>query len=191
VAEPQFNIKLADVWTFWHTKTNNVKIQNKQSAWWLKRSKQTYAKYFLNNSCLGIVMHFVLESWLMIALSSSSKPPIFFSLFTRLLTAFSGQILSFLSSPPFLSSSNRLTTDGDVWNIDGSNDIMYRSLLVTFQRQPSSKQPVIRWRDWPTTADFRSREQRDKMLTADNARTYRYNMLQYLHPYTWIKPTLR
>ena len=70
-----------------------------------------------------MVTHLVLVSWVVSAFSSSSKPPIFFSFFTRLFTAFSGQILSFLSSL-FFRSRRRLITGADEWKTDDSIDIV-------------------------------------------------------------------
>jgi len=75
-------------------------------------------------------MHLVFESWVVSAFSSSSKPPIFFSFFTRLFTAFSGQILSDLSSP-FFRSRRRLITGADGWKTAGSID-MFCQLIVLY-----------------------------------------------------------
>ena len=57
---------------------------------------------------LGMVMHFVLADWEVMAFSNSSKPPLFLSFLTRLLTAFS---LHFSSPSPRFQPSNRFTGD--------------------------------------------------------------------------------
>lgn len=53
------------------------------------------------SSHLGMVTHFVLLFWVLIAFSSSSSCPVFFSFFTRLFTAFSHHFSS--CPPPFCS----------------------------------------------------------------------------------------
>ena len=60
---------------------------------------------------LGIVIHFVFKSWVVIAFSNSSTPPLFFNFFTRLLTAFSDHLSSF-SMSPFFQPKRRLTIGG-------------------------------------------------------------------------------
>lgn len=60
---------------------------------------------------LGIVMHFVLGSWVDRAFVNSSNPPVFFSFLTRLFTAFSDH-LSSLSCSPFFHANKRLTIGG-------------------------------------------------------------------------------
>jgi len=57
---------------------------------------------------LGIVIHLVLALCEETAFSSSSKPPLFLSFLTRLLTAFS---LHFSSPSPLFQPSNRFTGD--------------------------------------------------------------------------------
>ena len=66
---------------------------------------------------LGIVMHFVFTSWVVIAFSRSSNPPVFLSFFTKLFTAFSDHFSS-LSLSPFFQPSNRFTIGGVNGNID-------------------------------------------------------------------------
>lgn len=70
-----------------------------------------------NDTHLGMVMHLVLTFCSVIAFSSSSRPPVFFSFLTKLLTAFS---LHFSSPSPFFQLSSRLTT-GDA---NGSIDVI-------------------------------------------------------------------
>jgi len=62
-------------------------------------------------------MHFVFESCVVIAFSRSSKPPLFFSFFTKLLTAFSDHFSS-LSLLSFFQPSNRFTIGGVNASID-------------------------------------------------------------------------
>ena len=66
---------------------------------------------------LGIVMHFVFASWVVIAFSRSSNPPVFLSFFTKLFTAFSDHFSS-LSLSPFFHLSNCFTIGGVNGNID-------------------------------------------------------------------------
>lgn len=72
---------------------------------------------------LGMVTHLVLQFCVVMAFSSSSSWPVFFSFFTRLLTAFSHHFSSWLfcSPPPpaplepladFFQPSRRFTTGG-------------------------------------------------------------------------------
>ena len=65
----------------------------------------------------GIVMHFVFTSWVVIAFSRSSNPPVFLRFFTKLFTAFSDHFSS-LSLSPFFQPSNRFTIGGVNGNID-------------------------------------------------------------------------
>jgi len=62
-------------------------------------------------------MHFVLGSLVIIAFSSSSKPPLFFNFLTRLLTAFSDHFSS-LSASPFFQPNNFFTMGGVNWSME-------------------------------------------------------------------------
>ena len=80
----------------------------------------------------GIVTHFVWMSWDEIAFSSSSNPPVFFSFFTRLFTAFSDHRSSVSS---FFHPSNRFTIGG----------VNVRRLLIFHGRssdKPGEYQPL-------------------------------------------------
>lgn len=71
---------------------------------WRWSDNQMIESYYL-----GIVMHLVLQLWVVMAFSSSSRPVDFFNFLTRLLTAFSLH----LSSPSaFFQPSSRLTIGG-------------------------------------------------------------------------------
>lgn len=67
---------------------------------------------------LGMVMHFVLIFWVVMAFSSSSSCPVFFSFFTRLLTAFSHHFSSWPFCSPFFHPKSRLTIGGVKGKID-------------------------------------------------------------------------
>lgn len=78
---------------------------------------------------LGIVTHLVWLFCVEIAFSSSSKAPLFFNFFTRLLTAFSDHFPSIDdSSLPFFHASKRFTTGG----VNGN--IFYRIYFVLFRQ---------------------------------------------------------
>ena len=104
----------------------------------------------ISETNLGIVMHFVLESWVVSAFSSSSKPPIFFSFFTKLFTAFSGHILSDLPSL-FFRSRRRLITGADGWKTDDITDILSRSIVTKYARSAIMK---IKWGQTATEKIF-------------------------------------
>ena len=55
-------------------------------------------------------MHLVFESPVVTAFSNSSRPPVFLSFLTKLLTAFSDHLSSF--SSPFLQAKSRFTIGG-------------------------------------------------------------------------------
>uniref|UniRef100_A0A3B5A194 Hexosyltransferase n=1 Tax=Stegastes partitus TaxID=144197 RepID=A0A3B5A194_9TELE len=65
------------------------------------RYKQNIGRQHLSSSHLGMVTHFVLLFCVLMAFSSSSSCPVFFSFFTRLFTAFSHHFSSW--PPPFCS----------------------------------------------------------------------------------------
>lgn len=67
---------------------------------------------------LGIVMHFVLIFWVVMAFSSSSSCPVFFSFFTRLFTAFSHHFSSWPFCSPFFQPRSLLTMGGVKGRID-------------------------------------------------------------------------
>lgn len=83
-----------------------------------KRLAYISACWFQNNAgwekthiYLGIVMHLVDVSCVLIAFFSSSNPPVFFSFFTKLLTAFSDH-LSTSELSPFFHPNKVLTIGG-------------------------------------------------------------------------------
>lgn len=67
---------------------------------------------------LGIVMHLVLIFWVVMAFSNSSSCPVFFSFFTRLLTAFSHHFSSWPFCSPFFQPKSLLTMGGVKGKID-------------------------------------------------------------------------
>ena len=71
---------------------------------------------------LGILIHLVFWSWLVMAFSNSSSPPPFFSFFTKLLTAFSDHLSSF-SFSPFFQPRSLLTTGG----VKGIKEVIFLS----------------------------------------------------------------
>lgn len=66
----------------------------------------------------GIVMHLVLMFWVVMAFSSSSSCPVFFSFLTRLFTAFSHHFSSWPFCSPFFHPKSRLTMGGVKGKID-------------------------------------------------------------------------
>lgn len=67
---------------------------------------------------LGMVMHFVLMFCVVMAFSNSSSCPVFFSFFTRLLTAFSHHFSSWPFCSPFFQPRSLLTMGGVKGKID-------------------------------------------------------------------------
>lgn len=82
-------------------------------------------------------MHLVVGSCAVIAFSNSSKPPVFFSFFTKLFTAFSLH----LSSPsPFFHPKSRFTIGG----VNGSIDV------IATLNPDSSKNSWLMWKSYNT-----------------------------------------
>lgn len=89
-------------------KLQNVNTSKKyQISFFFLKSKAIVEKV---SPYLGIVIHLVLGSWLETDFSSSSKPPVFLSFLTKLLTAFSLH----LSSPSAFFQPRRRFTTGSV-----------------------------------------------------------------------------
>lgn len=100
-------------------------MSGKKSASAKQMSLCTHSSSSLNSSLavyLGMVTHLVLQFCVVIAFSSSSSWPVFFSFFTKLFTAFSHHFSScpFCSPPPappgplvdFFQPSSLFTTGG-------------------------------------------------------------------------------
>ena len=94
------------------------------------QTKTKLSQHFLY---LVIVMHLVLESPVVTAFSNSSRPPVFFSFFTKLLTAFSDHLSSF-SPSPFLQAKSRLTIGG----VNGENCVIFLSAPGAHERRKLS-----------------------------------------------------
>lgn len=82
--------------------------------------------YYMPTPYLGMVIHLVLASCVVMAFSNSSRPPHFFSFFTRLFTAFSDH-LSSLSESPFFQPNRRFTIGG----VNGDREFISLSLSRT------------------------------------------------------------
>lgn len=81
-----------------------------------------------NSTHRGMVIHLVLTFWVVMAFSSSSSCPVFFSFFTRLLTAFSHHFSSCPFCSPFFQPSNLFTIGGVNGKIDMLNWIQRSSI---------------------------------------------------------------
>ena len=84
------------------------------------------AQYFY----LVIRIHLVLESPVVTAFSNSSRPPVFLSFLTKLLTAFSDHLSSF-SLSPFLQAKSRLTIGG----VNGENCVILARTWCSRQKK--------------------------------------------------------
>lgn len=77
-----------------------------------------FCRGFYPRTHLGMVIHLVLAFWVVMAFSSSSSCPVFFSFFTRLLTAFSHHFSSWLFCSPFFHPKSLFTMGGVKGKID-------------------------------------------------------------------------
>lgn len=82
---------------------------------------------------LGIVMHFVLIFCVVMAFSSSSSCPVFFSFFTKLFTAFSDHFSSWPFCSPFFHPKSLFTMGG----VKGRIDILSSVKVLPVSRSPS------------------------------------------------------
>lgn len=115
------------------TNINCMRSCESKQGFGMGRCAQVFS---LTLAYLGMVTHLVLQFCVVMAFSSSSSWPVFFSFFTRLLTAFSHHFSSwpFCSPPPappepladFFQPSRRFTTGG----VNGKMDDILRGVLV-------------------------------------------------------------